>query len=133
MARLNEANAIRERDRLQLELREARDMAAQQKQEISHLTLLNQSGAFALGQLPEDLRPVVAEARDHARRAEFAAAHAATVAGADAIAWAGGASYSGETRNGRPHGAGIMRIANASYRGEFVDGKRYGHGIGVSD
>jgi hypothetical protein len=133
VARLNEANAIRERDRLQLELREARDMAAQQKQEISHLTLLNQSGAFALGQLPEDLRPVVAEARDHARRAEFAAAHAATVAGADAIAWAGGASYSGETRNGRPHGAGIMRIANASYRGEFVDGKRSGHGIGVSD
>ncbi len=40
------------------------------------------------------------------------------VAGADAIAWNGGANYSGETRHGRPHGAGIMRFAAASYRGE---------------
>ena len=134
-ARLNESNAIRERDRLQLELREARAAAEKHTTEIGRLTLLNQSGAFALGQLPENLRPVVADAREHALRAEFAAARAAEAAGqfAEAIAWAGGASYSGETRNGRPHGAGLMRFASASYRGEFADGKRSGHGIGVAD
>lgn len=132
-AQLSEANAVRERDRLQLELREVRAAEERHAQEIERLTLLNQSGAFALGQLPENLRPVVAEAREHARRAEFAAAHAAELSGADAIAWAGGASYAGETRNGRPHGAGIMRMGSASYRGEFENGKRSGHGIGVSD
>lgn len=79
--RLSEANAIRERDRLQLELREARAAADTHVQEIGRLTLLNQSGAFALGQLPENLRPVVADAREHARRAEFAAARAAEAAG----------------------------------------------------
>lgn len=132
-ARLNEANAIRERDKLQLELREARAAAERNAQEVERLTLLNQSGAFALGQLPEDLRPVVADAREHARRAEFAAARAAEAVGVDAIAWSGGVSYSGETKNGRPHGAGVMRFASASYRGEFAEGKRSGFGIGVSD
>lgn len=134
-AQLGEANAIRERDRLKLDLRAAEDARERQAQEIARLTLLNQAGAFALGQLPENLRPVAADAREHARRAEFAAARAAEAAGqyADAIAWGGSASYSGETKNGRPHGPGIMRFARASYRGEFANGKRAGHGIGVSD
>lgn len=134
-AQINEANAVRERDRLKLDLRAAQEARDAQAREIERLTVLNQAGAFALGQLPENLRPVVAEAREHARRAEFSAARAAEAAGqyADAIAWGGSASYSGETKNGRPHGPGIMRFARASYRGDFANGKRAGHGIGVSD
>lgn len=134
-AQLNEANAIRERDRLRLDLRAAQEAREAQAREIERLTLLSQAGAFALGQLPENLRPVVADAREHARRAEFSAARAADAAGQfpDAIAWGGSASYSGETKNGRPHGPGIMRFARGSYRGEFANGKRSGHGIGVSD
>lgn len=132
-ARLNEANAIRERDRLQLDLREARALAETHAQEVERLALLNQSGAFALGQAPEGLRAIMADARAHARRAELAAAFAAEKAGVDAMAWTGGARYSGETRNGRPHGAGIMLMGAASYRGAYVDGKRSGHGVGVSD
>ncbi len=134
-AQLNEASAIRERDRLKLDLRTAQETREAQAREIERLTVLNQSGAFALGQLPENLRAVVADAREHARRAELAAARAIETAGrfADELAWAGGASYSGETRNRRPHGPGVMRFTRASYRGDFIDGKRSGHGVGVSD
>jgi hypothetical protein len=134
-ARLSESNAIRERDRLRLDLRKAQDEASAQAQEIAQLRLMNESGAFALGLVPENLRAHVAEARETARWAEFAAARAAEAAGRlpDAIAWGGSASYSGEHRNGRPDGPGVMTFGEASFRGEFANGKRSGLGIGVSE
>jgi FtsZ-binding cell division protein ZapB len=138
-ALLNEANALRERNNLQVAVTEARERIARLEQENERLHELNQSGRFAIGAVPEKLRGAVAEARETARRAELAAARATEAAATypDRIAW-GGALYSGETRNDRPHGSGIMvftmgKTIVSSYRGDFADGKRTGLGIGISD
>lgn len=139
-AQLHEANAIRERDRLQADLIAARKEAERLRSEIARLAQLNEAGAFAIGQAPEDVRPAIAAGRDHAARAQLAAARASEAAAnyPGVIAWAGVASYSGESRNGKPHGLGVMAFLKgreqvAYYRGEFADGQRAGHGIGGSD
>jgi hypothetical protein len=136
---MNDAfNAVRESKQLQLDLAAARNRVAELEQENTQLHMLNQSGRFAMGGVPDRLREAVAEAREVARRAELAAARAVEAAAAypDQIAWSG-ALYSGETRNGRPHGNGVVVFMSgktivSSYRGEFADGKRNGLGIGVS-
>ena len=136
-ARLNEANAIRERDRLRAGLVAARGELEKLRHENGRLTEINAAGAFAIGQAPEDVRPMIAAGREHAARAQLAAARASEAAAAypGAIAWEGVASYSGESRNGRPHGLGVMaftkgRDEGAHYRGEFANGQRAGLGIG---
>ena len=135
-AQLHEANVIRERDRLQADLIAARKEAERLRSEIARLAQINEAGAFAIGQAPEDVRPAIAAGREHAARAQLAAARAAEAAASypGVIAWAGVASYSGESRNGKPHGLGVMAFDTGSfYRGEFADGQRAGHGIGGSD
>lgn len=138
-ALLNEANAVRENRQLQLDMAKARGRIAQLEQENDRLLNLNQSGRFAIGAVPETLREAVSQAREFARRAELAAAQAAEAAASlpDQIAWSG-ALYSGETRNGRPHGYGVMTFTHgkqvaAAYRGAFADGKRAGLGVGIAD
>lgn len=117
----------------------ARERIAQLERENERLSNLNQSGRFVIGAVPENLRDAVSQAREFARRAELASARAVEAAALfpDAIAWSG-ALYSGEARNGRPHGHGVMRFAGgqsvgAAYRGEFADGKRTGLGVDVAD
>jgi hypothetical protein len=107
--------------------------------ENARLKRLNDAGAYALGLVPEDLRAVVSDAREHAWRAQAAAARAVEMAAAfpGAIAWAGGVTYAGEQRNGRPDGFGVMSFSArdgivAFYRGEFVKGQRSGFGVGLS-
>lgn len=138
-ARLNEANAIRERDRLRADLVAARGELETLKGENGRLTEINAAGAFAIGQAPEDVRPMIAAGRERAARAQLAAARASEAAAMypGIIAWAGVASYSGESRNGKPHGFGVMafnagRDEGAYYRGAFDDGQRAGLGIGGS-
>lgn len=137
-ALLNEANAVRETRQLQLELAKARERMAQLERENERLQKLNESGRFAIGAVPEKLREAVSRAREFARRAELAAAQGVEKAGAlpDQIAWSG-ALYVGETRNGQPHGHGVMTFLNghaaAGYRGEFSDGRRAGLGVGVAE
>jgi hypothetical protein len=117
----------------------ARGRIAQLERENERLSNRNQSRRFAIGAVPENLREAVSQAREFARRAELASAHALEAASSfpDAIAWSG-ALYSDETRNGRPHAHGMMKFARgqsvgAAYRGEFADGKREGLGVGVAD
>ncbi len=138
-ALLNEANPIRENRQQQLGMAKARERIAELERENARLSHLNQSGRFAIGAVPQTLREAVSRAREFARRAELSAARAAeaTPSFPDVIAWSG-ALYSGETRNGRPHGHGVMAFARgqsvaAAYRGEFADGKRAGLGFGVAD
>ena len=138
-ALLNEANAVRENRQLQLDMAKARGRIAQLEQENDRLLNLNQSGRFAIGAVPENLRDAVSQAREFARRAELAAAQAAEAAASlpDQIAWSG-ALYSGETRNGQPHGYGVMTFMHgkqlaAAYRGAFADGKRAGLGVSIAD
>lgn len=138
-ARLGEANAIRERDRLRADLVAARSELDKLKGENGRLTEINAAGAFAIGQAPEDVRPMIAAAREQAARAQLMAARASEAAASypEGLAWKN-ASYAGETRNGKPHGLGVMvflkgREQVASYRGAFVDGQRVGLGIGASD
>lgn len=135
-ARLNESNAIRERRQIELELAELRGKAEALAAENAQLRRISESGAFALALVPNDVRGQVAEARDHAWRAQAAAARANAAAAnyADAIAWSGGVRYSGEHRNGRPDGYGVMLFGGAGfYRGEFANGQRSGHGVGADD
>lgn len=136
-ARLSEAHAIRERDRLRADLVAVRGELEALKGDNARLTEMNAAGAFAIGQAPEDVRPMIAAGREHAARAQLAAARAAEAAAMypGVIAWAGVASYSGENRNGKPHGFGVMTFnrgpdEGAYYRGAFVDGQRAGLGIG---
>lgn len=138
-ALLNEANALRENRQLQLDMAKAHERIAELERENARLANLNQSGRFALGAVPETLRESVSQAREFARRAELAAARAPEAAAAfpDAIAWSG-ALYSGETRNGRPHGHGVMTFAHgqsvsAGYRSDFAEGKSAGLGVGVAN
>lgn len=138
-ALLNESNAVRESRQLQLDMAKARERIEELERENRRLRDLNDAGRFAIGAVPENMRESVAQAREVARRAELAAAKAAEAAAAypDQIAWSG-ALYSGETRNGRPHGHGVMTFLGgkdviASYRGAFADGKRAGLGVGESD
>lgn len=137
-AALNEANAVRESRQAKLELSAARKRIAELEDENDRLRKLNESGRFAIGAVPQNVRSDVANAREHARHGELTSTRAAEAAAAhpDQIAWSG-ALYSGETRNGKPHGAGVMVFLSgkkiiASYRGEFRDGKRDGAGIGVA-
>jgi len=108
----NEVNAVRENERL---------------------SNLNQSGRFAIGAVPQNLREPVSQALDlaAARAEEVAASFPYVIAVSNAL-------YSGETRNGRQHGHGAMtftrrRHVSAAYRGEFADGKRAGLGVRVAD
>lgn len=135
-ARLNESNAIRERRQIELELADLRAKADALTAENAQLRRIADSGAFALALVPGDIRAHVADARDHAWRAQAAAARASAAAAihADAIAWSGGVSYSGEHRNGRPDGYGVMLFRGAAfYRGEFANGRRSGHGVGADE
>lgn len=139
-ARLGEANALRERNSLQVALIEARAKAEALQVENTRLMRMNEAGAFALGLVPQNLRAVVEEAREHSAQAQLAAARATAAAGEfpDQIAWGATASYSGEHRNGKPHGYGVMSFGKgdriiAYYRGQFSDGRRMGHGVSLSD
>ena len=136
-ARLNEGNAIRERDRLRADLVAARGELEALKSDNARLMEINAAGAFAIGQAPEDVRPMIAAGREHAARAQLSAARAVEAAAMypGVIAWAGVASYSGESRNGKPHGLGVMAFnagpdEGAYYRGAFDNGQRAGLGIG---
>lgn len=138
-ARLNEANAIRERDRLRADLVAARGELERLGNANGRLTEINAAGAFAIGQAPENIRPMIAAGREHAARAQLAAARAAEAAAAhpEGLAWKD-ATYAGGILNGKPHGLGVMTFLKgrdevARYRGEFTNGQRAGHGIGGSD
>lgn len=138
-ALLNEANAIRDNRQLRLDIAAARERIAELEQQNEHLETLNRSGRFAISAVPENLRRAVAQAREFSHRAELAAARAVEAAASfpDAITF-GGAIYSGQTRNGRPDGHGVMvfmrgKAVTAIYRGEFTHGKRAGLGVSIAD
>lgn len=138
-ALLNEANAIRDNRQLRLDLAAARDRIAELERENTRLETLNKSGRFAISGVPQDLRDAVVKAREFERRAKLAAARADEIAASppDQLSW-NGATYSGETRDGRPHGHGVMiftrgRDVTAAYRGGFSDGKRSGLGVSMAD
>lgn len=108
---------------------------------LGQMDAVNRMSAFPLASVDVGLRDTVSSAREHAWQAQLAAQRAIELAARhpNALAWGRTALYSGETANGRPHGAGVMSFLDrdgeitASYRGEFVDGRRNGHGVGQSD
>lgn len=134
-ALLDQSNAVRDKRRLEIELGEARKRIAELEQDKAELNILNQTGRFAIGNVPREFQEAVAEARRHAWRAEMAAARgaeaaAASTAAGTGLAWSV-ASYAGETMNGAAHGYGVTTFgSSASYRGQFFSGKRHGFGVG---
>ena len=60
-ALLNKANAIRENRQLQLDMAKPRERIAELQRENARLSNLNQSGRFAIGDVPETLREAVRE------------------------------------------------------------------------
>jgi hypothetical protein len=130
----------------QLKLAEQQRFAAQMDSkklavEIDRLTAITESSAFALSNVAAAEREIVSAARDHAWRARLASARAldAAEAHSDALHWTKShATYSGETKNGQPHGHGVMIFRRnddivAIYRGEFAHGLRAGHGVAISE
>lgn len=139
-ARLAESNAIREHRRIEQELLDARKRIVALEAEQAQLRTITEGGAYGLALVPEDTRADVIAAREHAWRAQAAAARANEAAAAhpDVIAWGSTASYSGEVRNGRPDGFGVMLFGRGNdiqgwYRGGFANGARSGHGMGMSE
>jgi hypothetical protein len=117
-----------------------RARAAALATKLGHMDAVNQMSAFPLASVDAGLRDTVSAAREHALQAQLAAQRAIEMAAQhpNALAWGKATLYSGETMNGRPHGAGVMSFLDgdgeimASYRGEFADGRRSGHGVGQS-
>ncbi len=134
---LERNDAIRAARRAEADLAVERAETKRLRGESQQLQAAADDTTFALALVPETHRAAVHEARRHAWRARLAAADAAKAADAhpDALAWKKpDAVYSGETRNGRPHGLGVQTIrANgqpiSTYRGEFAEGQRHGHGV----
>jgi len=139
-AQNNEANAIREHKQMELALTQAQTDIADLKASQAQLKAIAEAGAYGLALVSEDMRDTVIAAREHAWRAQAAAARASESAGAhpDVIAWGDSASYSGDVRNGRPDGFGVMMFRRGNtvrgwYRGAFANGVRSGHGMGMSE
>ncbi len=139
-AQNNEANAIRERRQMELALTKAQARIAELEATQEQLQKITEGGAYGLALVPEDVREDVIAAREHAWRAQAAAARASEAAAAhpDVIAWGSSASYSGEVRNGKPDGLGVMLFRRGNdvdgwYRGAFANGVRAGHGMGMSE
>lgn len=59
----------------------------------------------------------------------FHAAPAAAQAAPDTLTFTNGA-YQGETRDGKPHGRGVLRLTSGdTYDGQYLDGLRHGRGV----
>lgn len=135
------ADALRDLKRAEAAAGAERARIADLQREIERLTHLAESSAYALASVAAEHRLLVTQARDHAWRARLASARALETAAEhpDALRWPkADATYSGETRNGQPHGYGVMIFRRgaetvASYSGAFEDGRRSGHGVGTSD
>lgn len=139
-AQVNESNAIRDRRQMELALADARKRIAELETAHAQLQTITEAGAYGLGLVPADVRDTVIAAREHAWRAQAAAARASEAAGAhpDVIAWGSSASYSGDVRNGKPDGFGVMLFRRGAdvegwYRGAFANGVRTGHGMGMAE
>jgi len=132
--------AIRKAARLENDLVAQRSRADNLQVQLGQLDAINQLSAFPIASVDPKLRELVTLAREHAWQARLAAQRAIELAAQhpNALAWGKATLYSGETMNGRPHGAGVMSFVDgdgdivASYRGAFVDGRRSGHGVGQS-
>lgn len=105
---------------------------------IRELNATLDATGYALADAPEGSREIIAAARREAGLARIAADRAEAVAldAPDSLRWHG-AHYLGETRNGLPHGLGVMTFASGGkdiggYRGQFEAGKRAGLGVGIS-
>lgn len=112
--------------------------AAQQR--IAELGAILETTAFALSSAPADRRPFVEAARREAGLAQLIADHARHASvqdSADTLAWPT-ARYRGETRNGLPHGLGVMTWLDGGkpcggYAGQFEAGFAAGLGVGDHD
>lgn len=133
-------DAVRKAARLENDLVSQRSRADKLQVELGQLDAINQLSAFPLASVDSRLRETVTLAREQAWRARLAAQRAIELAAQhpNALAWGKATLYSGETMNGRPHGAGVMSFVDgdgeitASYRGDFVEGRRSGYGVGQS-
>ncbi|MDZ4761648.1 MAG: hypothetical protein SGJ21_11290 [Alphaproteobacteria bacterium] len=133
--------AMRARKHVETALAAERAEALAMRREIARLEDLATSSVFALSFVPDDHRRIVERAREQAALARLASTRAAAAAAThpDALVWPKAhAMYSGETRNGLPHGEGVLVFhasdrSSARYAGEFRDGVRAGHGVGLSE
>lgn len=141
------AAALRAQDHAanQLKLAEQQRFVAQMEAkkltaELDRLAAINETSAYAITKLSAADRAIVEQARDHTWRARLAATLALEAAERhpETLRWKNGATYSGETRNGYPHGYGVMTFRadgkdTATYRGQFDMGARIGHGAAHAD
>lgn len=132
--------AVRKAARLENDLVAQRSRADKLQVELGQLDAINQMSAFPIASVDPHLRETVTLAREQAWQARLAAQRAIELAAQHpgALAWGKATLYSGETMNGRPHGAGVMSFVDgdgeitASYRGDFSEGRRSGYGVGQS-
>ncbi len=130
----------RKAKRLENDLVKLRSEATSLQAELGKMDAINQMSAFPLASVDARYQDAVTQAREHAWQAKLAAQHAIEAAAQhpNALAWGKATVYSGETKNNRPHGAGVMSFLAddgevvASYRGAFAEGRRSGHGVGQS-
>jgi hypothetical protein len=133
--------ALRRTARLENDVVKLRTEATSLQAELGKMDAMNQMSAFPLASVGARYQAAVTEAREHAWQARLAAQRAIELAAQhpNALAWGKATLYSGETKNNKPHGAGVMSFLDgageivASYRGEFVEGRRSGHGVGHAD
>jgi len=132
--------ALRRSARLENDLVKLRGETNSLHAELGKMDAINQMSAFPLASVGAGFQEAVKQAREHAWQARLAAQRAIELAAQhpNALAWGKATLYSGETKNHRPHGAGVMSFLDrdgaiiASYRGEFAEGRRNGHGVGHS-
>jgi hypothetical protein len=132
--------ALRRSARLENDLVKLRGETTALQAELGQMAAINQMSAFPLASVGAGYQEAVTQAREHAWQARLAAQRAIELAAQhpNALAWGKATLYSGETKNHRPHGAGVMSFLDrdgeiiASYRGEFAEGRRSGHGVGQS-
>ena len=130
----------RKAKRLENDLVKARSEARQTDDELERLREIHRLSAFAMTSVSAPEQETVAQARDHAWRAQLAAQRALEMAAnyPDALVWGKTATYSGWNENTAPSRYGVMTFRGrsdetiASYRGEFNEGRREGHGVGTS-
>ena len=80
-----------------------------------------QSRRFVYAPLLTDVQPATSK--------PSAAQSTASTSTMKTLAYDGG-QYRGPTRNGRPHGRGVVTYSDGDrFEGEFVNGKRHGHGV----
>lgn len=133
--------ALRRTARLENDVVKLRGETASLQAELGKMDAINQMSAFPLASVGARYQEAVTQAREHAWQARLAAQRAIELAAQhpNALAWGKATLYAGETRNHKPHGAGVMSFLDrdggvvASYRGEFVEGRRSGHGVGHAD